>query len=149
MNEIVDLRAFEVLDSRGNPTVMAEVTLDNDITGTAHAPSGASTGSREALELRDGDPGRYLGKGVLTAVANVNGPLRDLLLQHDAMLCDSMRWQTSGVKAAVPPQRRESQTQDGLSEKKITFKERKTVAAKSSARVLPFQKWPPESHVAV
>ena len=84
MNEIVDLRAFEVLDSRGNPTVMAEVTLDNDITGTAYAPSGASTGSREALELRDGDPGRYLGKGVLTAVANVNGPLRDLLLQHDA-----------------------------------------------------------------
>ncbi len=84
MNEIVDLRAFEVLDSRGNPTVMAEVTLDNDITGTAYAPSGASTGSREALELRDGDPGRYLGKGVRTAVANVNGPLRDLLLQHDA-----------------------------------------------------------------
>ena len=84
MSEIVDLRAFEVLDSRGNPTVMAEVTLDDNTTGSACAPSGASTGSREALELRDGDPQRYLGKGVLNAVANVNGPIRDLLLQHDA-----------------------------------------------------------------
>ena len=84
MSEIVDLRAFEVLDSRGNPTVMAEVTLDDNTTGSACAPSGASTGSREALELRDGDPQRYLGKGVLNAVANVNGSIRDLLLQHDA-----------------------------------------------------------------
>lgn len=86
MNEIVDVRAFEVLDSRGNPTVMAEVTVENDVMGTACAPSGASTGSREALELRDGDSQRYLGKGVLSAVSNVNGPIRDLLLGHD--VCD-------------------------------------------------------------
>ena len=58
MSEIVDIRAFEVMDSRGNPTVMAEVTLDDDTVGTAYAPSGASTGSREALELRDGDVSR-------------------------------------------------------------------------------------------
>ena len=75
MSEIVDVRAFEVMDSRGNPTVMAEVTLDDDTVGVAYAPSGASTGSREALELRDGDTSRYLGKGVMTAVANVNGCL--------------------------------------------------------------------------
>ena len=85
MSEIVDVRAFEVLDSRGNPTVMAEVTLDDDSIGSACAPSGASTGSREALELRDGDAARYLGKGVLNAVANANGPIRELLIGHDAL----------------------------------------------------------------
>ena len=85
MSEIIDIRAFEVMDSRGNPTVMAEVTLDDDTVGVAYAPSGASTGSREALELRDADPSRYLGKGVLTAVANVNGPIREYLIGHDAM----------------------------------------------------------------
>ena len=84
MSEIVDVRAFEVLDSRGNPTVMAEVTLDDDSVGTACAPSGASTGTREALELRDGDAARYLGKGVLTAVGHANGPIRELLIGHDA-----------------------------------------------------------------
>lgn len=85
MSEIVDVRAFEVLDSRGNPTVMAEVTLDDDSIGSACAPSGASTGSREALELRDGDVARYLGKGVLNAVGHVNGPIRELLIGHDAL----------------------------------------------------------------
>ncbi|MEC7610998.1 MAG: phosphopyruvate hydratase, partial [Pseudomonadota bacterium] len=85
MSEIIDIRAFEVMDSRGNPTVMAEVTLDDDTVGVAYAPSGASTGSREALELRDADPSRYLGKGVLNAVANVNGPIRECLIGHDAM----------------------------------------------------------------
>ena len=85
MSEIVDVRAFEVLDSRGNPTVMAEVTLDDDSVGTACAPSGASTGTREALELRDGDAARYLGKGVLTAVGHANGPIRELLIGHDAL----------------------------------------------------------------
>ena len=85
MSEIVDVRAFEVMDSRGNPTVMAEVTLDDDTVGVAYAPSGASTGSREALELRDGDTSRYLGKGVITAVANVNGPIRECLLGHDPL----------------------------------------------------------------
>lgn len=85
MSEIVDIRGFEVMDSRGNPTVMAEVTLDDDTVGVAYAPSGASTGSREALELRDGDNARYLGKGVLTAVAHVNGPIRECLIGHDAL----------------------------------------------------------------
>ena len=84
MSDITNVQAFEVMDSRGNPTVMAEVTLASGHVGTACAPSGASTGSREALELRDGDSARYLGKGVLQAVSNINGPIRDLLLGRDA-----------------------------------------------------------------
>jgi len=83
MAKIVDIKGREVLDSRGNPTVEADVILDNGIVGSACAPSGASTGSREALELRDGDKSRYLGKRGLNAVANVNGPIRDLLLGKD------------------------------------------------------------------
>jgi enolase len=83
MSKIVNIQAFEVMDSRGNPTIEAEVTLESGEVGAACAPSGASTGSREALELRDGDKSRYLGKGVLKAVANVNGPIRDLLLGSD------------------------------------------------------------------
>ncbi len=84
MSKIANIQAFEVLDSRGNPTIEAEVTLSSGEVGSACAPSGASTGSREALELRDGDQGRYFGKGVLKAVGNVNGPIRDLLLGSDA-----------------------------------------------------------------
>ena len=84
MSIISDIRAFEILDSRGNPTVQADVILENGIVGTATAPSGASTGSREALELRDGDKERYLGKGVLTAVSNINTVIRTLLLGADA-----------------------------------------------------------------
>ena len=83
MAKIVDIKGREVLDSRGNPTVEADVVLDNGIVGSACAPSGASTGSREALELRDGDKSRYMGKGVLKAVGNINGPIRDLLLGKD------------------------------------------------------------------
>ncbi len=83
MTEIVDIRAREVLDSRGNPTIEADVTLASGVVGTACAPSGASTGSREALELRDGDKSRYRGKGVLKAVANVNTEIRELLLGKD------------------------------------------------------------------
>ncbi|MDR6914966.1 enolase [Pseudomonas sp. 3296] len=83
MAKIVDIKGREVLDSRGNPTVEADVLLDNGIIGSACAPSGASTGSREALELRDGDKSRYLGKGVLKAVANINGPIRELLKGMD------------------------------------------------------------------
>ena len=83
MAKIVDIKGREVLDSRGNPTVEADVILDNGIIGSACAPSGASTGSREALELRDGDKSRYMGKGVLKAVGNINGPIRDLLLGKD------------------------------------------------------------------
>ncbi len=85
MAKIVDIKGREVLDSRGNPTVEADVILDNGIVGSACAPSGASTGSREALELRDGDKSRYLGKGVLKAVSNINGPIRDLLLGKDPL----------------------------------------------------------------
>src|SRR6056300_1118472 len=84
MTEIIKIQAREVLDSRGNPTIQADVQLATGETGSACAPSGASTGSREALELRDGDASRYLGKGVLKAVANVNGPIRELLIGHDA-----------------------------------------------------------------
>lgn len=84
MTKIADIKAFEVLDSRGNPTVEAEVTLESGAIGAACAPSGASTGSREALELRDGDKGRYLGKGVLKAVNNINTTIRDLLVGEDA-----------------------------------------------------------------
>tara|TARA_R110001599_G_scaffold65838_2_gene185817 strand:- start:67024 stop:68316 length:1293 start_codon:yes stop_codon:yes gene_type:complete len=84
MSNIKNVQAFEVMDSRGNPTVLAEVTLESGYVGAACAPSGASTGSREALELRDGDDTRYLGKGVLQAVSNINGAIRDLLLGRDA-----------------------------------------------------------------
>ncbi|MCW4631382.1 MULTISPECIES: phosphopyruvate hydratase [Marinomonas] len=85
MSQIVDIKAREVLDSRGNPTVEADVILADGSVGSACAPSGASTGSREALELRDGDKSRYLGKGVLKAVAAVNGPIRDALIGKDAL----------------------------------------------------------------
>jgi enolase len=78
MTQIADVRGREIIDSRGNPTVEADVVLTNGVIGRAAVPSGASTGSREAVELRDGDMGRYLGKGVRQAVANVNGELRTL-----------------------------------------------------------------------
>ena len=83
MSLIKAVTALEVLDSRGNPTVEAEVLLESGVRGLACAPSGASTGSREALELRDGDKSRYLGKGVLTAVANINDRIQPVLLGKD------------------------------------------------------------------
>jgi enolase len=82
--KIIDIKGFEVMDSRGNPTVMAEVIVEGGFVGSACAPSGASTGSREALELRDGDKSRYLGKGVLKAVNNVNTTIKNLLIGKDA-----------------------------------------------------------------
>ncbi|MCB8888943.1 phosphopyruvate hydratase [Vreelandella malpeensis] len=84
MTKIVDITALEVLDSRGNPTVSATVRLESGAVGQACAPSGASTGSREALELRDGDKARYLGKGVLKAVDAINGSIRETLVGMDA-----------------------------------------------------------------
>ena len=84
MSKIKDVHAREILDSRGNPTVEVDVLLESGIMGRAAVPSGASTGEREALELRDGDKSRYLGKGVTKAVANVNGPLRDLVIGMEA-----------------------------------------------------------------
>ncbi|GAB5480017.1 phosphopyruvate hydratase [Marinobacter nauticus] len=84
MTKIANIKAREVLDSRGNPTVEADVILEDGTLGRACAPSGASTGSREALELRDGDASRYLGKGVRKAVEAINGRIRDALLGKDA-----------------------------------------------------------------
>ena len=84
MFQITSVRAREILDSRGNPTLEADVTLSCGVLGRAAVPSGASTGANEALELRDGDPKRYLGKGVLKAVKNVNGPIAKALLGMDA-----------------------------------------------------------------
>ena len=78
--EIVDVMAREILDSRGNPTVEVEVTLDDGTIGRAAVPSGASTGMYEACELRDGDKGRYGGKGVLKAVENVNGEIAEAVV---------------------------------------------------------------------
>ncbi len=89
MSEIVDVFAREVLDSRGNPTLEAEVTLDDGSFGSAIVPSGASTGTLEAVELRDGDAARYGGKGVSVAVANVNGAITEALFGLDA--CDQRK----------------------------------------------------------
>jgi enolase len=83
MSNIVDIQAREIMDSRGNPTVEADVILESGVVGRAAVPSGASTGEREAVELRDGDKGRYLGKGVLNAVAAVNGELKDAVVGMD------------------------------------------------------------------
>jgi enolase len=84
MSKITQVSALEVLDSRGNPTVAVDVVLESGAIGTAMVPSGASTGSREAIELRDGDKARYLGKGVTKAVANVNGELSAAVIGLDA-----------------------------------------------------------------
>jgi enolase len=84
MTKITAIHAREILDSRGNPTVEADVEIEGGVTGRAAVPSGASTGTREAVELRDGDKSRYLGKGVKNAVANVNGEIRDAVLGADA-----------------------------------------------------------------
>ena len=83
MTHIVDITGREILDSRGNPTVEVDVTLENGVMGRAAVPSGASTGEHEALELRDGDKSRYQGKGVLNAVNNVNTVIADALLGFD------------------------------------------------------------------
>ncbi|MBK8319331.1 MAG: phosphopyruvate hydratase [Betaproteobacteria bacterium] len=84
MSSIVDVVAREILDSRGNPTVEADVLLESGVMGRAAVPSGASTGSREAIELRDGDASRYLGKGVLQAVENINTEISEAIIGLDA-----------------------------------------------------------------
>src|SRR2546427_10786940 len=81
---ISEIRAREILDSRGNPTIEVDVRLGDGAVGRAIVPSGASTGAHEALELRDGDPKRYLGKGVLTAIANVNDVIAGAVAGRDA-----------------------------------------------------------------
>ena len=85
MSKIEKIVAREVLDSRGNPTVEVDVYLESGVIGRAAVPSGASTGENEAIELRDGDKGRYLGKGVLKAVANVNDVIAPALEGMDAL----------------------------------------------------------------
>ena len=85
MSSIVDVIAREILDSRGNPTVEADVLLESGVMGRAAVPSGASTGEKEAIELRDGDPQRYLGKGVLRAVENVNTEICEAIIGLDAV----------------------------------------------------------------
>ena len=84
MLTVTSLRARQILDSRGNPTLEAECVLSDGSFGRAAVPSGASTGTHEALELRDGEGRTYMGKSVLKAVANVNGPLAKTLKDHDA-----------------------------------------------------------------
>ena len=84
MSTIIDIHAREILDSRGNPTVEVDVTLEDGTQGRAAVPSGASTGAHEAVEKRDGDKGRYMGKGVLEAVAAVNGEIAEELVGYDA-----------------------------------------------------------------
>ena len=99
--EIDEVRALEVLDSRGNPTVQVEVVLEDGTEGVAMVPSGASTGSFEAVELRDGDKSRYLGKGVLKAVENVNKKIRDKILgmnAYDQVLLDKTLIELDGTE---------------------------------------------------
>ena len=84
MSTIIDIHAREILDSRGNPTIEVDVVLEDGTMGRAAVPSGASTGAHEAVEKRDGDKNRYMGKGVLEAAASVNGEIADLLLGFDA-----------------------------------------------------------------
>ena len=85
MLEIVDVLGREIIDSRGNPTVEVEVVLEDGTVGRAAVPSGASTGVHEACELRDGDKSRYLGKGVLNAVNNVNTEIAECLIGMNAL----------------------------------------------------------------
>ena len=101
MSEIIDIYAREILDSRGNPTVEAEVTLESGVMGRAAVPSGASTGEHEACELRDGDSSRYLGKGVEKAVANVNETIAPALAGMDStnqVLIDHAMLELDGTK---------------------------------------------------
>ncbi len=100
MSEILNVHAREILDSRGNPTIEVEVMTEGGFIGRAAVPSGASTGTHEAVELRDGDKSRYLGKGVLEAVKNVNTTLNDVLHGHDAFeqrLIDKLMIEVDGT----------------------------------------------------
>jgi enolase len=101
MTMIVDVHGREVLDSRGNPTVEVEVLLESGAAGSAIVPSGASTGTREAVELRDGDPKRFMGKGVTKAVRNVNRVIAPKLIGYDAteqVLVDRMLIDLDGTE---------------------------------------------------
>ncbi len=100
MSNIIDVHAREILDSRGNPTVEVEVMTENGIIGRAAVPSGASTGKYEAVELRDNDKSRYLGKGVLDACANVDEKIAEVLVGEsvfDQRRCDELMIQLDGT----------------------------------------------------
>ena len=101
MSDIAGLYARQILDSRGNPTIEVEVILEDGSVGRAAVPSGASTGSREAVELRDGDPKKYLGKGVLKAVQNVNDKIAPELVGTEVteqVLIDKVMIEMDGTK---------------------------------------------------
>ena len=114
--EIVDVIGREILDSRGNPTVEAEVILADGTVGRGMAPSGASTGEFEALELRDGDKARYLGKGVTKAVENINTVIADVLVGEDAgKLREAMQQLNQGEwKQAQLPDRWDGRTAERI-----------------------------------
>ena len=108
MSSVVDVVAREILDSRGNPTVECDVLLESGVMGRAAVPSGASTGSREAIELRDGDAGRYLGKGVMQAVENVNTEIAEAIIGLDAQeqaFIDQTLIQLDGTEKQVASRR--------------------------------------------
>lgn len=110
--EIVHVHGREVLDSRGNPTVEAVVVLEDGSAGQAIVPSGASTGEHEAVELRDGDKNRYLGKGVLLAVENVNNKLSECVVGMDAM--DQEEVDAAMIDLDAPPTRATSEPMRSL-----------------------------------
>ena len=101
MSAIVDIVGREILDSRGNPTVECDVLLESGTMGRAAVPSGASTGSREAIELRDGETGRYSGKGVLKAVEHINTEISEAIMGLDASEQASIRLATSDYNNAI------------------------------------------------
>ena len=108
MTAIVDIIGREILDSRGNPTVEVDVVLEDGSVGRAAVPSGASTGAHEAVELRDGDKGRYLGKGVQQAVAAVNGEIFEALTDHsveDQVQIDEIMIALDGTPNKKPARR--------------------------------------------
>ena len=113
MSNIKSVHAREILDSRGNPTLEAEVLLESGAFGRAAVPSGASTGAREAIELRDGDRNRYLGKGVTQAVANVNDAIAAAITGDDA---DEQGDEDEGNKGVEAAHRDEEQQKQDAEE---------------------------------
>ena len=108
MSAIVDIIGREILDSRGNPTVECDVLLESGVMGRAAVPSGASTGTREAIELRDGDANRYGGKGVLKAIENVNTEISEAILGLEAneqAFLDNALIELDGTREQIPARR--------------------------------------------
>ena len=133
MTEIVWLHAREVLDSRGNPTVEAEVGLDGGALGRAIVPSGASTGEHEALELRDGDAARFLGKGVLKAVDNVRDVIAPTLIGMDATDQAGDRRRADRSSTARRPSRTSAPTRSSRSRWRARAPRRSATTCRSTA----------------